>query len=388
MGGNSRAIDRSTGEVVTALGRLAFAERIDLQKVDVAQLRLDIYRTLRQLNTAFEITKCHPLWPVTTEFINGHCFMGSARHLCDPKGPSNNELQQYMPSLGDVDVAVPEGFLEDLWGVLCQLEGHFVGPMRYIGQNRTKLRRPSINAVFQWETFFLQFDFVGTKVDATTGDVDPFVRFAHSSPWEDRVHGIKGVAHKYLLQTLAWAVSYDPKIIILTDKSPLSPPDKIRVKTLHEPPRPMSFSIDRGIRMRLEQQFEPSGKPLVVLGQNAYKEILTSQSQYVSDLSSIFMLLFGRSPDEGDMDDFESFHGLIRLGKKYLDDVTLTRALDFMVRYKLYGPGQALSRDSMTEDKKVKARICEVIRDKTFIKVDPKLVAKYYDTYKEREVDA
>lgn len=387
MGGNSRAIDRSTGEVIVVTGRSAFAERVNLFDVDtVVSFREAVKTTLLALGSKFQTIKGFPLWPAKTSFAMGHCFMGSAAHVLCPNSPGEKELIRNMPTIGDIDVAVPEGFLADLWAVLCECESHHIGPMRYLGQNRQKLRRPSINAVFQWKDNFVQIDFVGTTVSADTGDVEPFVRFAHSSSWEDRVKGVKGVAHKYLLQTLAWAVSYDPQVIILTDKSPLYPPDKVRVKTLHEPPRPMSFSVDRGIRMRLEQQFEPNGKPLVVLGKNAYKEVPTSQSQYVTDLNSIFMLLFGRSPEEGDMEEFASFHGLIRLGKKYLDDATLNRALDFMIRYKLYGVGQALSRDSAAEDKKVKARICEVICDMTFIKTDPKLVAEYYKNYKEREV--
>ena len=384
MGGNSKAIDILTGEIKSFNGRYAYAERIDLKKVNANSLRSDIVRTLLNVADTFFERFNRRIWPATTNFSKGHCFMGSSRHLYERA----EDLTRYMPTIGDIDVAVPEENLSDLWEHLCLLESEDGwDEMKYLGQNRQKLRRPSINAVFLWNGLFLQIDFVGTRIDEKTGDVDRFVRFAHSSSWEDRVEGIKGVAHKYLLQTLAWSVSYDSRVIILTDKSPLSPQSKIRIKTMHEPPRPMSFSVDRGMRMRLAQQFEPCGKPLIVNGQNAYKEVPTSQSKYITNLEEIFEMLFGQLPVDNDLNEFESFQGLIRLSKKYLDNAVMERALAFLICFKLFGNGQALSRDSADDDRRVKERICEVIKDMTMVKVDQALIRDYYDSYREREVD-
>ena len=376
MGGNSRAIDRLTGEVKMFEGRQVFASPIDLKKIDEKKFKDDMIHLL------FEIDSHLGLERDTWEGI-----LGSARNFFNlPVG----EFSNVKSTLGDIDVAIPEENIEELWDVLASLEGKENSRgVVYIGQNRKKLRKPSINAVFAWKGHFVQVDFVALPFRGER--LDPFATFSHSSPWEDAQRGLKGVAHKFLLQTLTWAISHEENIVVLTDKSPTTAPHTARLKIMHEPPRMMSFSVDKGLRARLLRQNDQWGRPLVVNGLNAYKELPTNVSDYVTEPESIFMILFGKRPSEMDFAEFQSFQGLLRLCTKYLQPKVVHLALDNMIRYKLFGSGQAMSRDSAEIDKQIKNRIIDVAKASypSFTEADcpiKSLQAKYYESYKEREV--
>lgn len=387
MGGNSRAINRETGEVKTFKGMQAFASPVDLKCI--ISLREEFIYFWNDLFDVFYKKTGKLLIPKGDSSVsNNVCYLGSARHVLGRHAKDASLVLDVLPIMGDVDVAIPEENIEDLWEVLCSLEEVEFdnSTMTYVGQNRKTLRKPSVNAVFEWNGTFIQIDFVA--VPFKNGVVDPFVVFAHSSPWDDRKEGIKGVAHKYLLQTIAWSVSYNPNVIVLTDKSPLYPQDKIRVKTVHEPTRSMSFSVDRGVRFRLQRQFDMNGKPVIVNGKEAVKEIPTSQSSYVTDVEEIFKMFFKSNPSGNDMIDFDSFVGLIRICKKRLSKELFHQALDFLVRFKLYGTGQALSRDSMEIDREAKRKICDLITSQTDYVIPQGITEEYYEKYREREIEA
>ena len=376
MGGNSRAIDRLTGEVKMFEGRQAYASPIDLKKIDENKFKDDMIHLLFEIDSHLELERD------TWEGI-----LGSARNFFNlPVG----EFSNVKSTLGDIDVAIPEENIEELWDVLASLEGKENSRgVVYIGQNRKKLRKPSINAVFAWKGHFVQVDFVALPF---RGDrLDPFATFSHSSPWEDAQRGLKGVAHKFLLQTLTWAISHEEDVLVITDKSPLCPHSQVRLKTMHEPPRMMSFSVDRGLRARLVQQFDEERRPYRYGRFRMFKELPTNVSDYVTEPESIFMVLFGRRPSEVDFADFQSFQGLLRLCTKYLQPKVVHLALDNMIRYKLFGSGQAMSRDSAEIDKQIKNRIIDVAKASypSFTEADcpiKSLQAKYYESYKEREV--
>jgi hypothetical protein len=385
MGGNARAVDINTGNVITLFGREAYAEQVDLKKIDIDQFRTDMEGAFRFLDTYFHLKTETSLWGE----VGKELFLGSASLVWDKK--FFPELLSVKTTLGDIDIGVPEEKLQNLFDVLASMQGKKFGPnVTYVGQNRQKLRKPQVNAIFLWGATFVQVDFVGLPFNRH--DVpSAFVKFARSSPKEDILKGVKGVAHKYLLMTLSWAASHRDDITVLTDKSPL-PPEKVRFKTMHEPPRFYSFSIDRGYRCRLKQCTKDDGSVHRVDGKILCKEVPTSESEYTTDPPKIFKSIFGVKPTGDDMKDFGSFQGLIRLSVKYLGEKTTTLALDQMLRYKLFGPGQAMSRDSAETDKKVKQRIFDVAKTcfPSFASYDCELRAlqnEYYARYNEREID-
>lgn len=386
MGGNARAIDINTSNVITLFGREAYAEQVDLKKIDIDQFRGDMEYAFRFIDTYFHLKTERSLW----KEVGKELFLGSAALVWDKKFFPG--LLSVKTTLGDIDIGVPEEKLQDLFDVLATMQGRKIGPnVTYVGQNRQKLRKPQINAIFLWGATFVQVDFVGLPFNER--DVpSAFVQFARSSPKEDILKGVKGVAHKYLLMTLAWASSHRDDIAVLTDKSPL-PPEKVRFKTMHEPPRFFSFSIDRGYRCRLKECTKADGSPFVhVDGRILCKEVPTCESAYTTSPKDIFKCIFRAKPTGNDMKDFGSFQGLIRLSVKYLGERTTTLALDQMMRYKLFGPGQAMSRDSAEVDRKVKQRIIDVAKESfpSFASFDPEIRAlqnEYYARYNEREID-
>ena len=54
MGGNAAAIDRTTGEVINFDGRPAYADKINLKKVDRSAFKRDMIAAFLSLNSLYE----------------------------------------------------------------------------------------------------------------------------------------------------------------------------------------------------------------------------------------------------------------------------------------------------------------------------------------------
>lgn len=373
MGGNARAIDRKTLQTKRWNNRDAFAQRFEFNEVSSSEFLLLIVQLLETINVKF-FTKTHKqLWKKITDNI----FLGSSSHLWN----SNVKLE----SLGDIDIAIPGEFLPALFDVLSTFEETelFTGVV-YIGQNNEFVRTTQINAVFFCFDRFFQIDFVATPF--IKDSVSPFTKFARSSPIEDVHYKIKGVAHKYLLSCLAWSVSHRDDLLLLTDKSSLQF-SKLKFKTLHEPIRVCSFSVEHGLRNRLEFCKNFSGTPEKYNHKFLCKEIPVEKSTYETDLDVIFQRFFSKIPSESERTDFCSFVGLSRLAKKLLTKERFEFAIYQMFAYKLYGKGQSFSR-SQELDKKVKQPIIDFLFSefpelKKFEQEVHKMQKKYYEGYNE-----
>lgn len=394
MGGNAKAIDRETGAVKIYANRLAYADQLSLENVSLRWFRKDVIELCYALNRVFEGVNKTPLW----ENVEcGAVFTGSAENVfIRPE----KEVLQYKKTLGDVDVTAPVEKLGLLFSTLAEIEGQkLTETMTYVGQNDQTLRRSQVHGIFYYEHegppfraangCFLQLDFEG--VSYNLGCPIPFVRFARSSPWVDLKQGIKGVAHKYLLMTLAWVTSHRDNIVVLTDKSPLFPPHKVRVKTLHEPPRVRSFSVDKGLRTRLQPAFWNS-RPVVVNGKTAYKELPTSQSTYVTNVDEMFQMFFGPKPTNEEFVQMTSFDGLLKLCNRYLTQDQVCSLYKEMLQHKLFGTGQALYRDSVSGDRQVKLKIVDRMHQEfpylqhVGVSVED-MMTQYYVKYKERQIE-
>jgi hypothetical protein len=217
----------------------------------------------------------------------------------------------------------------------------------------------------------------------------PYVKFMRSSPWIDLKEGLKGLSHKYLLVCIARVVSYRDNIVILTDKSPVYPPNKVRIKLLDELPHSLSFSKE-GLRDKLVQQ-KHLGYPVMVEGKYAYKQLATKDSPCEADLKKIFKRLFSREPMAADLNNFCSFMGCLELCSQYFSRTKIQSIYEYMVTVKMFGNGQALSRDLAQEDKDIKTRIISRMESKfPYLKGTlplEDLIEEYYSSYEEREVE-
>jgi hypothetical protein len=377
MGGNSKAINRETNAII------AYAERVSLLEISRERLCETTTQLLSKINKAFFAKFHFPLWRGSPQ------FSGSSRHLFDVS-ISTDELLKHKPSVGDIDVMISSDHLEKLFQLLIEFEGIQLLPnVTYLGQNVSALRGSQINSVFKIDNKYVQIDFEG--VEFVNGMPTCFSKFAHSSDWNDVKLGIKGLGHKYLLMMLAWTVMSTDNVVVLTEKSSLSP-HKARIKVQHTPVRMLSFSVDNGLRVRLERQRDFFGNDIMINGKIAYKEIDISKSTYEKDLRKIFQSLFNVEPSEDELRSFWSFHGLMDLCSTYVSEKTLISMFEQLVTYKLFGQGQKLDRDSALIDKDVKLSIIKSMIEKfPFLSrsnVDVQmLMNKYYSCYAMRNND-
>lgn len=378
MGGNAKAVHRNTGTVKLYDDRLAFAEKILFSEVQADTLVEDIRKLVRKLNV-------DSVWDARSISENS-MFFGSFD--CLQSLEERSEFVECKKFIGDVDIGVPLEKMDSLHRTLVNLEEKSVTPeFVYVGQNRASFSGKKLNSIFYYVRCgkFLQVDFEGMKF--VNGSPEPYVRFMRSSPWRDVKEGLKGLAHKYLLACISKAVSYKHNIVVLTDKSPLHPKEKIKTKLLDELPHSLTFSKE-GLRDKLKSQTR-MGYPVMVEGKYAYKEIPKNESVFELDLKKIFKRLFGRDPSENDMKDFESYHGTLDLCCRYLSKGKIESIYEHMINVKLWGKGQALSRDSTEDDKDVKEMIIYTMESKFPYLVGnlplEKIMEDYYACYQIRE---
>ncbi|MCK9273108.1 hypothetical protein M0P65_06185, partial [Candidatus Gracilibacteria bacterium] len=241
MGGNTKAINRQTGEV------LALAEKIDLSVIDRRQFISDIGKLLIKLNSLFNQQYKVFLWS-NLKSMTGSIFSGSTKFFFDIT-ISDEEFIKYKPTVGDLDIMVPKDLISNLFDFLTSYELSIITPnIRYIGQNRKSCMYNQINSLFKYnDEYYFQIDF--EAVNFVNGEPDDFAKFAHSANWNDIKSGYKGVLHKLLLRNIVKAISIDENMIILTPGSSEIPNDKKwREKKITTTPRHLTFSVDRGLR--------------------------------------------------------------------------------------------------------------------------------------------
>jgi hypothetical protein len=404
MGGNTKAIDRETGELVQFFGRDSYADKVDLRKIDRAMLKRSVIDALRTIDELHQRDFGVPIWDSKLRdklLSSGEAFNGSSEHMFNDK-ISDEEFKKYKPTVGDIDLTVPAEKLETVFELLKTLEGSEIVPGKfwYIGQNRKTLGGDQINALFAYRAkkkdapLFLQVDF--EAVDYAKGRPDAFAKFGHSSAWEDVKEGVKGVFHKYLLRSLTTSSTLEDAVL-LTKGSPLYPPQKVKVAKMTDPVRLLSFSVSSGLRTSVELQKYPDekgippelvGAPVKVGDSFAYKEIPTSSSTYTKNIEEIFTLLFNVEPAPDQLSKLGSFSGVLSLLGDYLTDQEIQNVYEDFVNSKLFGPAsQALDLTDSEVDRSVKfSAVAKFRKEFPFLsQPDQSMVQTYYKNYKIRE---
>ena len=376
MGGNARALNSTTGEVI------AVAQKIDLRVNSRTSIKADVISIVHRLNMLYADVYSEGLWSDFCRCIAfGEAFAGSSESFFDSH-INDDEFKAYKPTLGDIDIMVEHFKLKNLWFMLKDSEGKNIGNVKYLGQNKMTMRvTDQINAVFETPYGNIQIDFEGAEYK--NGIPTEWAKFSHNSKWEDIKKGFKGVAHKYFLTNLVRSISKRDDIVILTPKSKIDSPETAKLKKMDAPPRMMAFSVTRGLR----NKYAPVG--LEIDGKQAYKEIPVDESVYQTDLEIIFMIMFSREPIRGDMKQFESFGGCLALSSRCLQMVkTMDDLLDYLIVTSLWGPqAQALESDDAKLDFTVKYAMVLAIfdhhphlRDK-YIPIIDELSTKYYEDF-------
>lgn len=319
-GGNVKLIG-SAGEDVSS-------NPIDLTKTPRRQVQNDVRGFLSGLNqTHIQNTGSHLFGRNEEALQNGAAFAGSTNHLFD-KNISDEEHNQFKPSVGDIDTMVPREHMQTL-------EQHLQPGTKYGNYTvaGTKKHGSQISAIVKHDNGeHHQIDF--EPADYEGNNVSDWNKFSHSSNWDDTKQGIKGSQHKILLRALTAAHgSYG----------------KIRTKKGDQEGfvNSQTFSVDKGLRRKYELTgTDEDNKPV-------FQELPSKGAEYETDVPKIYEGLIGKRPTKNDLSEFGSFQGVSRLINKHLSPEQRSRVLDRYVD-NLYGSEGGLLDKDHKKDQLVK----------------------------------
>lgn len=387
-GGNVQVLDKSTGKLVDA-------ERLDLRKIGRQEFIKKFTELFKKMNKDFKSKYGEPIWRDESLLTNGFVFNGSTSYIMD-QSLSDEEVVKFKPSAGDIDITVSLSIKEDLWRYLDSIEGkEIIKGARYVGSNKPSISSigSQINAVIVVDfdngvTAPAQVDF--EFVPFSGGRPTEWAKFSHGSSFTDAKSNIKAVHHKFLIRSIVGGASMRTDLVIATPKSTWDNITLTKSKA-HALPRMLKFSVDRGVRQAYEALINPeTGKPMQIEGKDVYKEIPTARSSFETDVMEIYKLAFGRlEGNEGDLNDFQSFVGVVKQMKKHLNSQqikeTVSRYIELLWGFKGQR-GQELERGEPEEDLKVKMPGYQfLIKTLGLPDESGKYIDAYYKTYGLRE---
>lgn len=305
MGGN--AYVRRDGEVI------AQAQRVHLRTPeDRDSLVETVNDILGSLTYKFNRVYGTWIWPRWAPEV----FSGSTRHLMNPNLPSE-ELIRIIPSIGDIDVMIPEKFLEPLRKFISP--GDVFGVGTYVGCSETSIKQMS--CVFDVGWGKIQIDFSSAPYD-DDGLPTYWASFSRSSSLKDLQCGIRGVFHKYIIGSVDFAF---PIYNITVVSRKLHKHVRTYIDT-HE----HAFS-SKGVRKKYTPAFDGEGKRIVSYGMDAYFELPPAEAEYTTDIGTVFEMLFRRQPQGFDLMKLESFVGIVDLMQVYFNADEQGRVLDALI---------------------------------------------------------
>lgn len=355
-----------------------FADEIKLQYLDqksATKFVNDFENLLRYINKIYKSVYNEPLWDqLETLLRTNKMYAGSAKIFIEfVKAGKLDLFVQYKKTVGDIDVQFNEEHslkLRELFlgsketPLSNNTAPKKIGEFAFIGEGGTGAIQ--MNTLFAYNfgldmktgikkenaPTYVQIDF--EPVAFERGIPTKFSQFAHSADYNDIQNSIKGVFHKYLLQSLLDAsnqIVADIKLYTTTGKPSTRKGTKLTV---------YAFSVERGFRERFVPALtEPEGGVILKNkeGKQVYFDVKSEQRsalkdtgfitinqksqlffdlvgvpdpvnhtqipinieslKYSKDLDALFRLMFGVEPDNTDRENFNSFIGLLQLIKKH-----------------------------------------------------------------------
>lgn len=347
------------------------AHRIDLKKFKRSEIIPLLLVGLDSISKTFEKDHGLPLWNENL-FKSRNFLSGSAFHFFNLKKINDEEFVQVKSTVGDIDTQVDVNLMPMVEDFLTKNKGKKFGTLTLIGFKKSAGQHISL---WKFDKFDInvQIDFEFVEFDSK-GNPTPWAQFSHSSAWEDLKSGIKGVAHKYLMQAIN---AINLKEVIIRGKTSRSK-DKI-VKSSEK-----VFSVTHGLRTRLKPVLDDNMNHIHVDGLPVYQELSTAESDSTTNLETIFRIYFNRTPSKQDIEEMGSFLGLIRLIKKYIDPKDHKKIIDGFA-YKLWGiKAQGLYRDDKERDFHEKMIMMKNLTNNLGGDINKysDMIEKYYKSYK------
>jgi hypothetical protein len=320
------------------------AHRIDTRKRSKIIPILD--RALRDINNNFRKFSGMPLW--SPSLLASHEFLsGSAFHFFDRVNIPDPELVRVKPTVGDIDTQVNKQHKDLIGDWLSSLaRGTKVGAATFV------FYKPSGEQYITLWTF-PQI----TMTDPQTGEQVPtniqidlelktfskgvpttWSKFSQSSSWQDLSAGLKGVFHKYLIQSMAKLSEKEFLLRKMVGRGKNQQQQDVPTKD-----NMYSFAVSSkeggGLRAKYEPVLDQHGQPVIRQG----LPVMTARGtqDYDQSLDSIFAKLLGKHMTAAQLktvaNKFWSFVGLCEIIRQFVPPEDQNKIVEGFID-KLYAP--------------------------------------------------
>jgi hypothetical protein len=311
------------------------AQNIDLKVHNRAYIVPILNILLNSINNEFAQSQGGPLW--SPKVLKSRKFLsGSSLHFFDTDIP-DQDFERVKPKVGDIDTQINKEAESNLAQWLDSVKGSVVGNAKFIGYSRGNEQYSSM-----WELtdppikIQIDFEFVdyGEKDEPTD-----WAGFSHSSSWDDLSQGIKGVFHKYLIQSFTKLTTQDFLLRKLVGRGKARAEQDVPTTD-----NMFSFAVSSkeggGLRPKYEPVTNEKGRPLVIDGLPVMRAL--PASGYEKDIGTIFQNIFGNRVNRAALNKVLpktwSFTGLLEIMNMVLKPEEKEQVLDAFVD-KLFAPG-------------------------------------------------
>jgi hypothetical protein len=328
------------------------AQSIDLTAVERNTIIPKLNQLLLSIDNLYNQTYGEPLWGKKL-LSTGGFLSGSSLHFFNVKGISDEKFVSKKPTVGDIDTMVDKNKEQNLQKLLLAYNEKQIGPAKLLGFKRGNEQFSALWEIDDPKLYVqIDFEFVEFEKDSPS----EWAKFSHSSAWEDLQAGVKGVFHKYLIQSLAGLTLKNFYLRKLVGRGKLRQEQDVPTSD-----NMYSFAVSSkeggGLRPKYDPVIDPAtGKPLVV---NKLPVMTTAPATgYIRDVKSIFSKLLGHKLKATDIkriyDNFWSFTGILSAMNNVLSlEEKQKVANDFIQR--TIGPGvQGLYKNNPDKDIKEK----------------------------------
>ena len=322
------------------------AQQIDLKVHNRAYIVPILNNLINSVNDSYLQQYQTPLWD--PKLIKQRAFLsGSSLHFFNTDIP-DEEFIAKKPKVGDIDTQVNKEFEGNLEQFLTANQGKVFGPAKLLGFQRGNEQFSSL-----WEftdpPIKVQIDLEFVKYDEKGPTA--WSQFSHSSSWDDLQAGIKGVFHKFLIQSFTSLTNQDFLLRKMVGRGKAKEQQDIPTTD-----NMFSFAVSSseggGLRAKYAPVLDEKGQPLVINNLPVMQAL--PPAGYEQDLSKIFGTIFGSRVNSAQLKKILpktwSFVGLLELMNLILDPQEKEQVVDSFIN-KLFAPGaQGLYKNDPKRD--------------------------------------